>query len=193
MWFSANHTQLWEGRKQISFSCVQLERIAYGKMNKPTMILLFISLALHMFQVIAVDKITISPSSKTSTTFQNINESQHSPLVCFDNPGTYNSRRIICSQSGPLLAYYFCATYNEHTKVLSLIKCPYFQPNVINITTAEYIQLPRNLSQLNDYMCGPLNRKGLVCRWLWSLSDLILVQMYELHQYLVWSATLPDS
>ena len=26
-----------------------------------------------------------------------------------------------------------------------------------------YFQLPKNLSQLNDYMCAPLNRKGLVC------------------------------
>ena len=26
-----------------------------------------------------------------------------------------------------------------------------------------YVQLPDNISELNDYMCGPMNRKGRVC------------------------------
>ena len=52
----------------------------------------------------------------------------------------------------------------QHTmkaqKILSIVKRLYFQPNVYNITTDNHVQLPRNLSQLNDYMCSPLNRKG---------------------------------
>ena len=31
------------------------------------------------------------------------------------------------------------------------------------MTAHKQIILPRNLSQLNDYMCGPLNRKGHLC------------------------------
>ena len=27
-----------------------------------------------------------------------------------------------------------------------------------------YLELPTNISHLNDFMCGPLNRKGLLCR-----------------------------
>ena len=62
----------------------------------------------------------------------------------------------------------FCATYDEHTRLVSLSPCPYFQPND-NYSMYEdecktwYIQLPNNISKLNDYMCVPLNRKGRVC------------------------------
>ena len=31
------------------------------------------------------------------------------------------------------------------------------------MTRPGYVQLPDNVSELNDYMCAPLNRKGLVC------------------------------
>ena len=31
------------------------------------------------------------------------------------------------------------------------------------MTACNQVILPRNLSQLNDYMCGPLNRKGHLC------------------------------
>ena len=123
-------------------------------------------LAFHVFQVFAADTNSTSHPSETSTAFHlklNNIDSQCSSWTYFDNPGTYDSHKILCSQSGPLLKYSYCATYNVNTKVLSLIKCPYFQPNVYNITTTDYILLPRNLSQLNKYMCDPLNRKGLVC------------------------------
>ena len=70
---------------------------------------------------------------------------------------------IDCFQNKPLLHYGYCATFSEDTKLLSLTSCQYFEPNGYNITSFKQILLPRNLSQLNDYMCGPLNRKGLVC------------------------------
>ena len=39
-----------------------------------------------------------------------------------------------------------------------------FKVSDYNVTKAsEYIQLPTVLTELNDSMCGPLNRKGLVC------------------------------
>ena len=31
------------------------------------------------------------------------------------------------------------------------------------ISEPGFISLPENVSELNDYMCGPMNRKGLVC------------------------------
>ena len=71
---------------------------------------------------------------------------------------------ITCLENGPAMPFGCCATYNENnsTKTLSFAKCPYLQPNNYNVT-AGYISLPVILTELNDYMCGPLNRKGLVC------------------------------
>ena len=143
-------------------------------MNKTTlsrlMLICAYFLAFHAWQVIASEQ-NITPSSiKTSNVFRsklNTNESHHSSsLSCFENPGTYDSVPILCSQNGPLLDASYCATFSEDTKTLSITKRPYFQPNAYNITifaNIEQIPLPRNLNLLNDYMCGPLNRKGAVC------------------------------
>ena len=70
---------------------------------------------------------------------------------------------LTCQQSKPLLTAGYCATYNNYTKLISILECTFFQPNGYNYTSKESVLLPRNLNQLNDYMCGPLNRKGLVC------------------------------
>ena len=68
-------------------------------------------------------------------------------------------------ESGPLLPFGYCATYSENnsTKSLSIANCPYLQHKYYNVTTPDYITLPVSLNELNDYMCGPLNRKGLLC------------------------------
>ena len=144
-------------------------------MNLAKINLQLIILAFHIFQAATF---TTSSSSKTLVAS---NKSRHSLLVCFDNPGKY-FHNIICSESGPLLGYSYCATYNENTKILSLVRRPYFQLSVYNITTTGYVQLPRNLSQLNDYMCGPLNRKGLVRSewslvWLWRSFHRCFIQL----------------
>ena len=79
---------------------------------------------------------------------------------------------ITCSDSGPLLQFGYCATYNEDTGLVTVAKCPYLQVhddmyrNYNNMTTVghEYfIQLPKILAELNSSMCGPMNRKGIVC------------------------------
>ena len=56
-----------------------------------------------------------------------------------------------------------CHIRRRDKATVNYYRCPYYQHNGYNVTTPGYTQLPRNLSQLNDYMCGPLNRKGLVC------------------------------
>ena len=85
--------------------------------------------------------------------------SQDSQMLC-----SYRYKTIVtCQQGEPLLTAGFCATYSDHTKLVSVLKCPYFQLNGYNYTNQGSVLLPRNLSQLNDYMCHPLNRKGLVC------------------------------
>jgi hypothetical protein len=42
--------------------------------------------------------------------------------------------------------------------------CAAYSPKVnITVVNGMYIQLPNNISELNDFMCGPVNRKGRVC------------------------------
>ena len=92
------------------------------------------------------------------------------PRSCFTstskpfNCSTIHDCHLVCREGVPLLEMGYCVTYNDETKLLSVtLSLPGFQSRHYNMTTQGYIQLPRNLSQLNDYMCGPLNRKGLVC------------------------------
>ena len=70
-------------------------------------------------------------------------------------------RSVHCFESGPALPFGYCATYSESNS-LSIAKCPYFEWSKYNVTTPGYISLPVLLTELNNYMCGPLNRKGSV-------------------------------
>ena len=76
---------------------------------------------------------------------------------------------ITCSDSGPLLQFGYCATYSKDTGLVTVAKCPYLQVNhdtYHNMTTIGhdyFIQLPKTLAELNSSMCGPMNRKGIVC------------------------------
>ena len=62
----------------------------------------------------------------------------------------------------------YCSTYNEKTGIVSFSSCPYFQSDGFNVSVIREsnfwsIQLPENISTLNEYMCGSLNRIGNVC------------------------------
>jgi hypothetical protein len=41
--------------------------------------------------------------------------------------------------------------------------CTNVEVDSLNITRDNYIRLPNNISDLNDYMCGPMNRQGPMC------------------------------
>ena len=74
---------------------------------------------------------------------------------CADNP-------IVCVNKKAELGYNLCMTYDNESTI-SIGFCPYFDLSNYNITKPGYISLPDNISELNDFMCGPMNRKGLVC------------------------------
>ena len=60
----------------------------------------------------------------------------------------------------------YCVTYNNGSGIVSFTPCPYFLSDRfrgIEKYHVWYIQLPDNISMLNDFMCGPLNRQGRVC------------------------------
>jgi hypothetical protein len=72
-----------------------------------------------------------------------------------------------CFDNKTYLSAGFCATFDRNTgaepDILSLGECPYHGFTFTNQDRFWYIQLPDNVSELNDYMCGPLNRKGRLC------------------------------
>ena len=71
---------------------------------------------------------------------------------------------LYCDQQGRPIIGERCATFNKQTSVLSIFRCPYFQRDKYqHFWYKDGILLPSYLSELNDRMCGPLNRKGLVC------------------------------
>ena len=79
---------------------------------------------------------------------------------CYKSIGEHDV--IKCKDSGiTLLQYGQCMTHDGNTTAVA--KCSYFQPNEYDTSEAGYIILPSNVSELNEYMCGPLNRRGPLC------------------------------
>ena len=74
----------------------------------------------------------------------------------------YHAERveINCISNSTLLKFGYCMTYNSSNGLSEIGKCPY----IAHYITADiYIQLPDNVSKLNEFMCGPLNREGTLC------------------------------
>ena len=95
-------------------------------------------------------------------------QEHQSPTVqthyCGSRGFQYNILR--CFNNGTHLRVGFCATHHKDSDMASVVLCPYFRPDVFPVTKykgTHYIPLPENVSEINDYMCGPLNRKGRVC------------------------------
>ena len=76
-------------------------------------------------------------------------------------------RHVICDNNAAYLKTGYCLTYDDDTEIFSLVLCPFYQSNGFNMTKFDkhfwYIQLPENVSELNDYFCGTMNRRGRVC------------------------------
>ena len=76
----------------------------------------------------------------------------------------YNSK-VTCGPYFPFLQFGFCMTYNSTTGATEFGPCPYIVHYNTTTTVHDlfYIQLPSNVSLLNEFMCGPLNREGPLC------------------------------
>ena len=71
---------------------------------------------------------------------------------------------VYCGPDFSLLRFGFCMTYNNKTGVTEYGACPYIaRYNTTHIAGDFYIQLPSNVSSLNEFMCWPLNREGPLC------------------------------
>ena len=89
------------------------------------------------------------------------NESQQ--CECISSSFSILESNVVCANDRGRLSYNFCMTYKEGTHTISASFCTYFALNGHNISELGFINLPENISELNDYMCGPMNRKGIVC------------------------------
>ena len=55
-------------------------------------------------------------------------------------------------------------TYDNATGATEYGPCPYIANyNTNSVNYVFFIQLPSNVSLLNEFMCGPLNREGQLC------------------------------
>ena len=120
---------------------------------------------------------TAREQSDKTTSIQSWQPPRQAKWFCFTKSNFTNNtidccqfHTIKCLENGPALPYGYCATYSEdnYTQSLTVVRCLYLQSTTVhyNKTTyqnGEFILLPHSLSELNDYMCGPLNRKGTVC------------------------------
>ena len=68
-----------------------------------------------------------------------------------------------CVNKSALLSIGHCMT-NKEGKGTYAMECVYFQLKGHKVAENGYIKLPRNISELNDYMCQPMNRKGFLCK-----------------------------
>ena len=74
-----------------------------------------------------------------------------SELLCINS--SYKFDQLLCTPKGPKLRKDYCMTYNENTKIMSVYKCPYFRQKYFNTSNNGFrIELPTNLSQLNNFM-----------------------------------------
>ena len=107
----------------------------------------------------------ISSNLSTSNDQQHFNSGQLFCVSSKEETCSYNCSQVICSENGPIIPLGCCATYDEDTQLVSFTLCPNFLALKSYHVAAKpgHILLPRSVSQLNTYMCGPLNRKGLVC------------------------------
>ena len=76
---------------------------------------------------------------------------------CADTEG------ILCLPSGQaLIQAEYCVTFDETQALTQLGQCN-FVANKDGIILLRYDSLPSNVSELDDVMCGPFNRTGMLC------------------------------
>ena len=93
------------------------------------------------------------------------------PTWFFFNPTTCNCEclpynHLICDGDNAFIEIGFIVTYNKNRELISIGHWQQYRlqsGHTYNITKPGFIKLPMNLTELNDYMCAPLNRNGFLC------------------------------
>ena len=79
-----------------------------------------------------------------------------------NNCECYPNSNVVCNENKASLNFASCMTYKEEEGTF-LGLCISFLAHGRNVSNRLYLDLPGNLTDLNDFMCGPMNRKGLIC------------------------------
>ena len=82
---------------------------------------------------------------------------------CYNDAKDRGMSIVICNEQESSLSYNYCMTYDEESGTSTVSYCPYFTLQGHNISGPGLINLPDNISELNEYMCGPMKRKGIAC------------------------------
>ena len=86
----------------------------------------------------------------------------NSPAQLFFSSFTHHDFVVQCSKDKVLMNAAFCMTIEESGTFVG--DCSVYSSNTnASLIDGMYVLLPNNISELNDYMCGPLNRKGRIC------------------------------
>ena len=85
-----------------------------------------------------------------------------SPALPLSSSSTRHDFVVQCSESKVVMNVRFCMTNEEAGTFIG--ECEIYSLNKnAELIDGVYVQLPNNVSELNDYMCGPMNRKGRIC------------------------------
>ena len=79
---------------------------------------------------------------------------------CYNNQ--HLDRDIHCTETGVYIGLGNCMTYNANEGTF-FAKCFYFQLPHGSVLASGSLRLPSNISELDDFMCRPMHRKGRVC------------------------------
>ena len=132
-------------------------------------ILLFMYLSINCCYSIDCQQ---SNSSMASTQLTLSVDNVHCPLwhsfntttqlcECYNNPSTNGI--VKCTEQGISLRVGYCMTYEEMERTIYIATCA-FSGNFTTNNNGRYVELPvKNVSELNYYMCEPMNRRGRLC------------------------------
>ena len=122
-----------------------------AKITTTAVLLLLMSLAdcngIQMNQSSLIDE-QCSPGFVYSTTLNN----------CECNPDI----NVKCDEDDAVLSFATCMTYDEDEGTFIGV-CISFRVHGRNVSDRVYIELPENVTELNEYMCGVMNRRGIAC------------------------------
>ena len=90
-------------------------------------------------------------------------QSNHTGDCKCGNQRLFSGRAVKCEEHSnqSMLGLSYCMTYNESTDVTVVGGCPYNSHKAD--LQEQYVKLPQNISHLNEFMCGGLNRTGQLC------------------------------
>ena len=94
-------------------------------------------------------------------------QSNHTGDCKCGNQRLFSGRAVKCEEHSnqSMLGLSYCMTYNEYTDestgVTVVGGCPYNSHKAD--LQEQYVKLPQNISHLNEFMCGGLDRTGLLC------------------------------